>query len=407
MKRTLLPAMLLMTGLIPGAYSYPILWIVLAYLIVVHRGTFPKAAFAPLVPLALVVVAGLAFIDTVAIQDTMRDLWYFSKIILIGIIGLYLGFSTEIHTRLMHRLSIVILILSVVNSWYALSSGEVDGSRYIAYIAVFMTPFFWRYKKDRNFSHGIAPIAIIIPVITMLVLSESRTGFLALGISALAAYGAFNKASKFLLIFGAMIALIIVCWPLLPQYDVANITFLGKIQNSINEVAFETGESRLDMYVNWRGFEAYRAYETWLHGSPLEQIFGLGLGAHINLGQIVAYGDGEVDTLPFVHNAYFTLLVKTGVVGVAGTVYFLLLPFRIPFDRRDSSGVVLSQLSRGSSIVLLLATALIAGPLNKQSMDGVLLMWAWSSGALMRVRRRADIQAKIDRAATIGRKPDC
>ncbi|WP_323810804.1 O-antigen ligase family protein [Sphingobium baderi] len=401
MNNALLPAILLMTGLIPGTYFYPIFWLVLAYLISVRRGRIPKAALAPIAPLGLVIVAGLVFVDIDTIYDTLRDIWYFSKIFVISLTGLYLGISFDTHPRLLRRMATVAVILAVLNVGYAFSNKDVEGSRHLAYFSVFIIPFIWRHRYEYKYSSSTLRVVMIFAVMLMLVLSGSRAGILTFTISLLAAFGAFKKTSNSLLAFGLAVALLFIIWPLLPQYDAANITFLGKIQNSINELSFETGAMKLDMYVNWRGFEAYRAYETWLNASLSEQVFGLGFGTHIDLGQIVAYGDGEVDSLPSVHNAYFTLLVKTGVVGIAAMVYFLLLPFRIPFDRCRPHVVVLSQISRGSAIVLLLTMALIAGPLNKQSMDGVLLMWAWSSGALMRVRHRAHLQTRSDRATTL------
>jgi O-antigen ligase len=232
-------------------------------------------------------------------------------------------------------------------------------------------------------------IAFFVLAVMMLFLSESRAGLLTFALAFMAAYGVFHGLRKSVLIIGAASGLAVIIWPMLPQYDIGDISFLGKIQNAFNEIAFETGEDRSNIYANWRGFEAYRAYETWRGASFAEQIFGLGFGARIDLGQFIAYGDDEVESLQFVHNAYFTLLVKTGIVGILAMVYFLMLPFRIPVDRQDPNAMVLSQIARGASIALLVTMALIAGPLNKQSLDGLVLLWAWSSGALIRMNRQA------------------
>nr|WP_269145086.1 O-antigen ligase family protein [Pseudosulfitobacter pseudonitzschiae] len=258
-----------------------------------------------------------------------------------------------------------------------------------------MGPFILRYHSRRGVSSRVIRVVLVLLVVGMVALSGSRAGLLTLIVAYLASRGIFERARYTFLAGGAIAMLALVVWPLLPQYDMGEITFLGKIQNSINELTFETGEDRIDMYANWRGFEAYRAYETWLNASFIQKIVGLGFGESIDLGRFVAYESDEISSLPFVHNAYFTLLVKTGIVGIAAMVYALFLPFRIRFNRHDPDAVVLNQISCSAAVVLLLTMALIAGPLNKESMDGVVLLWAWSSGALVRIGRQARVsQAK-------------
>lgn len=397
MSRTLLPGLLLTASLLPSTYFYTVFVVTLVYLVVRRRGKIPVSALRPFLPLALLVFGGLVFIDIHSIYGSIRDLWYMSKIFFVSLTGLLIGFTGGADPRFTHRSTAVALILGVFNAAYAMSGALVEGTRFISYFAAFFAPFILRYYPGRGISALVLRLVIIVPIVGMIVLSGSRAAVLTFLISYLATRGVFQNRSKPLLVFAILASLMMVIWPMLPQYDIANITFLGKVQNALTEVTFETGEDRLEMYANWRGFEAYRAFETWLNAPFPEKVIGSGFGATIDLGKVVAYGSDEVQSLPFVHNAYFTLLVKTGVVGVVAMVYFLLLPFRIGFDRHDPNEVMLSQMARGAAITLLGTTVLIAGPLNKESLDGVLLLWGWSSGVLIRSQcqaRARDVRAK-------------
>ncbi|UTH46205.1 O-antigen ligase family protein [Loktanella salsilacus] len=384
-----------MTGLISSTYFYPVFALVLGYLIYERRGCIPISALMPLVPLVLLVFAGMVFIDTRDIHGSLRDLWYVSKIILIAMTGLLVGVSFEIDPKWFQKLTAVVLILAFLNLARALLGPDAEGSRYLSYFAALMGPFILRYHSRRGVSRRVIRVVLVLLVVVMVALSGSRAGLLTLIVAYLASRGIFERARNTFLAGGILATLALAVWPFLPQYDISEITFLGKVQNSISELTFETGEDRIDMYANWRGFEAYRAYETWLNASFIQKIVGLGFGERIDLGKFVAYGSDEIASLPFVHNAYFTLLVKTGIFGIATMVYALFLPFRIRFNRHDPDAVVLNQISCSAAVVLLLTMALIAGPLNKESMDGVVLLWAWSSGALFRIGRQVRVsQAK-------------
>lgn len=387
MNRNLIPGLVLITGIIPGPYFYPIFFAVLIYIVANHRDQVDRDIVRSVFPFVISVVSGILFAGSNEFGDILRDFWYYSKILIIALVGFYIGISSNISFGFTTRLTICATILAVVNLGYALIEQDVDGARALAYFSALWAPFVWRHRHSRQNWLRHLNVAFVLLAILMVGLSGSRTGVLTLIVSTMAAYGAYNKITKMAIASLSTVIFAFIVWPLLPQYDAANITVLGKFQNALSEMAFEVGDSKLDMYVNWRGFEAYRAYLTWLNAPAFERIFGLGIGAPINLGQVVMYGDGEVDHLAFIHNAYFTILVKTGVVGLAAILYFLFLPFRISFNPTDPDAVILLQIARGSAIILLIATALIAGPMNKQSMDGVLLIWAWSSGALIRYRR--------------------
>ncbi|WCL53379.1 O-antigen ligase family protein [Gimibacter soli] len=387
MSRLLLPGLLLIIGLFPSAYYFPVLIVVAVGLFLLRGGKLPVPAFRPLAPLALLALSGFLFADWgPASYDVLKDVWYVSKVMLVAFVGLLLGLLLAVDRNWLRQFTRVALVLSAVNVFLAVLDRNIETARHLSYVAVLLTPFIWRYYQGRGILEQVVRMSLLILVVVMIVLSGSRTGVLILFVSYLAVNHVLHTQSRFLMTTLALGILMFLVVPLLPQYDFANITFLGKIQNALNEITFETGDDRLRMYANWRGFEAYRAYQTWISGSLPEQIFGMGFGTAIDLGNSVAYGDSEdVRSLPFIHNAYFTLLVKTGIVGVVAIIVFMIYPFRLPYLTQTGHDYVLSQLARASAVTLLITTVLISGPLNRESLDGVLLVWGWSSGALIRM----------------------
>jgi hypothetical protein len=103
---------------------------------------------------------------------------------------------------------------------------------------------------------------------------------------------------------------------------------LYKIKNAPIE-AFKTKVDKDD----WEDFnDNYRAYENILTFKSVTYegfwtiVRGKGLGSKIKLGQIVYTNDGSALTkISILHNAYMTVFLKSGIIGVFLMFYFLRL----------------------------------------------------------------------------------
>ncbi|MGX7667844.1 hypothetical protein [Flavobacterium pedocola] len=87
---------------------------------------------------------------------------------------------------------------------------------------------------------------------------------------------------------------------------------------------------------DWKDFnDNYRSYENII---TIKQVtndgwnsifFGEGLGSKLNLGRKVLSNDGEyVQYIPYVHNGFMTVFLKSGLLGVCISVFFIILLFR-------------------------------------------------------------------------------
>ena len=154
-------------------------------------------------------------------------------------------------------------------------------------------------------------------------ISLSRTNLVCSFIIIMATLGFFDNTKRLLLyIFFA--ALILYFFSENVMINQNEITFFGKILNSINEVALNDGSNPSEMLINWRGFEAYRAFVGFMESNFFNQLFGGGFGALVDLGFTVEISkEMNYEFLPILHNGYFHTLVKYGVVGLFCYAIFL------------------------------------------------------------------------------------
>ena len=101
--------------------------------------------------------------------------------------------------------------------------------------------------------------------------------------------------------------------------------------------------SNMDAIQNWRAYEMQSAAKQWHRSSALVMLFGKGLGEGIQI-EYVPYTWKQFEIvengkIPILHNSYYTLLVKSGIVGVIALIitYFSGLIFMFKNIRKYPS----------------------------------------------------------------------
>ena len=127
-----------------------------------------------------------------------------------------------------------------------------------------------------------------------------------------------------LVLVGFMVSVVLLSGAFDSNQD--EMSLIGKFEHSVTEVAISDYEDMSDINLNWRGFESYRAYLTYLDGSLFEKAFGQGFGAMVDLGfDMPLGGDASISFryIPVIHNGYMYLLVKYGLIGVLIYLYYI------------------------------------------------------------------------------------
>ena len=121
-----------------------------------------------------------------------------------------------------------------------------------------------------------------------------------------------------------------------PQNNNTN-SLLFKMQRSISDLKIANYSSYSDININYRGYESYRAYMTYKEGSTLNLLFGHGAGKSVDLKVSILLAGINWNIIPWVHNGYFFVLVKEGLLGLLALFLLYLQIFRIGVKNMDKS----------------------------------------------------------------------
>lgn len=273
-----------------------------------------------------------------------RDLFYILPTIILVILGYYLFASYE-------KKSIIktIVFYGLISSAYSFvlflskigEIGELQDLRDIFNIEIyevcliFLVLVVYIFDQEKHVFGKKLDVIILIVFLANIILSMSRSvwveiivGFPIIIIINLLSNSrrASTYAKSFVIIFIAVVGVTI-----LYTYAPSNILedYTTKVENTSEELNEEQEFTNIEAAMgNWRAYENQSAIKQWESGSPVVQLFGAGLGKGIYI-KYVPYawtGLDEEHTIPLLHNGYYTMLAKGGVVGVVLLVLFLFYP---------------------------------------------------------------------------------
>ena len=399
LKHIFIGALLLIIGTHQSIYYLPIILITLCYLIARRNFILSKGEISAITPLLLMLFSGAIFMGSHDFSDAIKDIWYVGKIIVIFLVGILIGHSSYEDHRWLRAAAICCFMAASVNLavFFTLVIAGKDARISVDMGYIVIISFFLVQSLNLRKRSILPDMIIAAPIFLAVILSASRTTLLVFLFAWLGARGVYQSRSKLAICAFLLTVILLIFVPMLPQYDLGRLTFLGKVQNSINELMFVSGDDMMEVTANWRGFEAFKAYKMWQEGSIVEQILGRGLGTLVDIGFYYELLDGySVRYLPILHNAYFTVLVKFGVLGVVLFIVFMSWPIWLRYQPSDPQSVIAKRLGVTTSVILLVTTISVSGPLNKAIADSILLLMGWSIGMQVqcyRQRRLRDVEA--------------
>ena len=160
-----------------------------------------------------------------------------------------------------------------------------------------------------------------------LILSLSRTYFITLFVYIFINFKFFNKKNVKII---SSIFLLLIIFIVFAKYNLFknsddNINIITKILNSFGEIKVINYESLEDINNNWRGYESFLAWRYFSEGSILNIMFGKGYGTRIPLDFTMQIGENFYDDIPNLHNGYLYVIIKTGLIGIASLMIFLIM----------------------------------------------------------------------------------
>ncbi len=94
------------------------------------------------------------------------------------------------------------------------------------------------------------------------------------------------------------------------------VSYGEKIMHSFQEISSEQAMwNDTSIVQDWRGYEVYCAKRQFHNYTIQEKLLGKGFGATVDVRSYAHLVTSE-DTLPYLHNGYYTALVKNEVAGI-------------------------------------------------------------------------------------------
>lgn len=135
---------------------------------------------------------------------------------------------------------------------------------------------------------------------------------------------------------------------------------MQKVVNTSDEIAINnTIWNETQITHNWRGYEAYCALKKFRESTLLTKIIGSGFGSTLNVGKYAKLVTNE-DTLPFLHNGYFTDLMIWGIFGVLLHIIWYIQLYIKNIQKNDDQ---VRRMCSGLVVIITVITAFIHGPL--------------------------------------------
>ena len=220
-------------------------------------------------------------------------------------------------------------------------SGSISG--FIVAISLYLMMF--RPTSIENFYFGKwKDRGIELTIALAFLFSFSRTTLLIFG--CLILFGKFDSMSAW-----AKIVLMLAIGIMALSYFTPDVldTFLDKIMRSVTEISDSNIWDDYNVVMNWRGYEVHRAELAYEKYTTLGKIFGKGFGATVDVAQYAHLVTSE-SSLPFLHNGYYTTLIKGGIVGIVLTVgyyfsaicYYIKI-FAIKYEKRLAIGIIVAM----------------------------------------------------------------
>jgi hypothetical protein len=381
---------------------------------------FPSFGFSFLI---LILITGFLFGLPNGINiDFLRDCWSFAKPILVIYLGVLLGSKVKFSS--INKIFRIIIIAGIVSALYHfLEIALVPGfqslplqsireyTRRASLIEVLSAGILLRdlaRNKGRLFGRkrGIFLLAILFFSISLFV---SRTMFLCLFIYVGYLFDYFKFTLKAFLILIVVGIGIFYLFTLPTQSDQTSFgRLVNKLQKSPGELFFseENLNSKADINVDWRGYEALMAYTQTIKKGPRAIFFGNGFGSLVDLKITMKLGDEYFRFVPKLHNGYAQLFFKTGLLSIIFFISFsIFLYVRVKKVRfLDNKFLELKKIILASIICIILTTSTIAGIYNDITLDSILLISSfsyifikrYSTSILLRVNAEADNDEEQD-----------
>lgn len=208
----------------------------------------------------------------------------------------------------------------------------------------------------------------------------SRTNFLQLILLFLAIKGYFILTARSIKVISLTVIISLIGYFAIYNYNPKRKgSFVDEFLYKVKIIPIEAFKTKInqedwkDFNDNFRSFENIKTFNQITYGGIQPILTGNGLGSTVDIGRRMQTNDGTiVRYYPALHNAFSTVLLKSGITGVL----FYLLSIFIIFNKIKTNSkeiFYLNNLIKGSAIFLLLSSWVFMGFYLKLDSKSILI----------------------------------
>ncbi len=286
-------------------------------------------------------------------RNYLRDIYYYLNPLIFVLIGInHAKTLSQFHKMLntVVGISLFLSIYALLTFVLQIKSGTFSGNmrvvfEYAMWGNVFSIGAIISKNRSNKKGERIIDLSIVIFLVMIAVLGLSRTILLQMlmMIICVLVVGQNKKYAIKKIMIGVMLSavLVLLLSRIIPTEQLE--IFNGKILNSFNEIGSDNKWSAMEIQQNWRGYEMYCVEQQFLHADILTQLIGGGFGTGIKVGSVASMVHQQGDLIYVIHNGYYGMLIKEGVIGLAlYTLFFIfsirevILKLKYTHNRRES-----------------------------------------------------------------------
>ncbi len=353
--------------------------------------------------MALILIMAIIGLVMYKTRYVARDLFYLLPAVILVILGYYLFCAYQAKSIVQ-----TIVLCGFISSMYSFgvfltSAGgisELQDLRDIFNIEIyeicliFLLLVVYIFNQEKCVFGKKTDVLLLVIFLMHIILSMSRSAWVEVivGVPIIIIANLFynsRRASTYAKTF-IIIALAIVGVFALYAYAPSNIIddYNTKVENTSDELNQDQYFNSVeDAMGNWRAYENKSAISQWETSTSLVQLFGAGLGKGIYI-KFVPYAWTNLDkehTIPLLHNAYYTMLAKGGVVGVILLVFFLVYPIFVAINslrKKGFSSDAIALITIGVAFVI--QAYVVRGPISQHPNITWGILVGWLCGQLKR-----------------------
>jgi hypothetical protein len=364
------------------------LLVLLLGLILIALGKIQRSYFKLIWPLLAVLLTGLIGILSHDTRDILRDIAYAITPLVLIFAGYWIAGIRDMWPLVLKVVVVSGFVVAVVHLTKfvpnpelllanSLEVRETVGGTGDIVVFSFLLGVFHRYFGIHDLFPKLLPSMIVLPVLlASFVLSYSRTEFLVAIILTLTLLGLVSRVGRFFVLASVIIAVGYITISVATPKDEEG-TFRSRLLRSAKEITMVDYLDMADINSNWRGFESYRVWDSFVSGNIQQQIFGKGFGAVVDLGFEMPLGGEYIRYIPIFHNGYAYILLKVGIFGLAFYMIFYVKVVKYAMRHSNSLNkepMFMSRLLLGCVLSLISVMYVLGGMAEMHQSEFVILL---------------------------------